>query len=256
MTDPGMDVAAATLRLHSRAFTCRGLYHAMVRDRVAGAGAPPPWTFEAFCAGPLARRLRSGPIPGLLPRPSARAHARRRVPAEWRAYFPAAILLVDAPELVGLFAASGVLVQARIAVVCIDGSPPAVVRWLRNGWRAGHRAPVGYLHDARTVVYPFFFEPLATFVRWASKELVYQDLGIGPDIRLSDPLGLASGYARRATELEELPPCSLVAYAAEKLLAMVPADPLLAPLSGNASRPAERLASVAPSPTPRRSARP
>jgi hypothetical protein len=155
----------------------------------------------------------------------------RRLPAEWRAYFPAAILLVDRPEIVELFAASGVLVQARIAVVCIDGSPSTVINWLRSGLRVGHRAPIGYLHDAKTVVYPYLFDPLATLLAISPKDLVYKDLGIRPGLGLRDPLGIANSYARHATELDEMPPCSLVAYAATELLAMVGADPLLAPLN-------------------------
>jgi hypothetical protein len=170
----------------------------------------------------------------------------RRLPAEWRAYFPAAILLVDRPELVEIFAASGVLVQARIAVVCIDGSPSRVVDWLRSGWRAGHRAPVGYLHNAKTVVYPYLFEPLATFLAVSPGDLVYRDLGIRPGAGLWDPLGLASAYARQATELDEVPPCSLIAYAATRLLAMIGTDPMLAPLGGAKPSPGPDVEVQAP----------
>jgi hypothetical protein len=231
MTLDLIDLAAEDIRLCSVAFTRRGLYHAFSRRRVA-AGRSGPWTFERFCEIPLARRLRRGPIPGLLQSPSV-ATKQRPLPAEWRAYYPAAILLVDRAEIVDLFAASGVLVQARMAVVCIDGSPSRIVNWLRHGWRAGHRAPVGYLHNAGTVVYPFLFEPLATFVRHSPEELVYKDLGIGPGVILRDPLGVASEYAGRATELDEVPPCSLIAYAATQLAAMIAADPLLAPIDDN-----------------------
>jgi hypothetical protein len=229
VTNEFIDLAAAELRVDSAAFTQRGLYHAVQRRRAA-AGDTRPVTFTAFSEGPLARRLRWAPIPGLLQGSSLRGRSRR-LPAEWRAYFPAAILLVDRPEIVELFAASGALVQARIAVVCIDGSPSTVINWLRSGLRAGHRAPVGYLHDARTVVYPYLFEPLATFLAMPSKDLVYKDLGIRPGLGLWDPLGIANSYSRQATELDEMPPCSLVAYAATELLAMVVADPLLAPLN-------------------------
>jgi hypothetical protein len=150
------------------------------------------------------------------------------VAREWEAYFPAAILLVDRPSIVDLFAASGVLVQARIAVVSVDGCPEHVVSWLVRAIRKGHRAPVGYLHDARTVLYPFLFEPLATLVDASRGEpMTYRDLGIGPGRVLRDPLGLARAYAASATSLEELPPCSVVAYAVEELLQMLPGDPML-----------------------------
>ena len=120
---------------------------------------------------------------------------------DWDACFPAAILMVDRPTVVDLFVASGALVQARIAVVCVDGTPAHVVSWLRRGLERGHRAPVGYLHDVRTVLYPFLFEPLATMVALArGSPIPYRDLGIGPGRALSDPLGLAPpGAALAAT---------------------------------------------------------
>lgn len=245
MTVEMIDLAAADLRLHSAAFTRRGLYHALSRRRVA-TGRFGPWSFERFCDGPLARRLRRGPIPGLVERASVSAKDGA-LPAEWRAYFPAAILVVDRAEIVDVFAASGVLLQARMAVVCIDGSPRRIVNWLRSGWFAGHRAPVGYLHDANTVVYPFLCEPLATFVRQSPEELVYKDLGIGPGAALRDPLGLASAYAGRASELDEVPPCSLIAYAAAQLSALIAADPLLAPMDEDAESIRGNSSGTAPS---------
>jgi hypothetical protein len=220
-----IDRAADSLRASSRAFTSKNLHHEALRLKPEGNA---PWTFEVFRDGPLARRLLTGPIAGLLP-PPCQTPDRRRLPREWFAYFPAAILLVDRREIVDLFAASGILVQGRIAVVCVDGSPEPIVHWLRAGFRRGYRAPVGYLHDANTVLYPFLCEPLATLVASSDEQLPYRDLGIGPVTLLRDPLGIASSYERTASELEELPPCSLVAYAARRLLRMIAPDSLLAP---------------------------
>ncbi len=228
--DRAIDAAAAELASTSRAFTRGNLYHAVLRTD-PGLGAR--WTLDRFCREPLARRLRRGRIPGLLPasRPRrfrAAGVANRR---EWDACFPAAILLVDRPEIVDLFAASGALVQSRIAAVCTDGTPAHVVSWLRRGIRLGHTAPVGYLHDAGTVLYPFFFEPLATLVAVSGgRELRFRDLGIGPGRPLRDLLGVAAGGASSAVFLEQIPPCALVAYAAQELLRLVSPDPLLLPM--------------------------
>jgi hypothetical protein len=222
------EAVASELRATSRAFTQACLYHAVLRARPELRAR---WSLERFCETAIARRLRKGPISGLLPIPSRR---RPRIAnsglaaREWEAYFPAAILLVDRPSIVDLFAASGVLVQARIAVVSIDGSPKHVISWLSRAIRRGHRAPVGYLHDERTVLYPFLFEPLASLVDASRGEpITYRDLGIGPGRVLRDPLGLASDYAASASDLEELPPCSLVAYAVGELFQMLPPDPML-----------------------------
>lgn len=152
-------------------------------------------------------------------------------PREWDACFPAAVLLVDSPRILDAIVATGVVVQARIAVLCVDGSPTHVVSWLRRGFRLGHRAPVGYLHDASTVLYPFFLEPLATLVA-AQKggPIAYRDLGIGPGRPLRDPLRMAGSRAARARRLADVPATSLAAYAAHELLRMVPPDPLLVPM--------------------------
>ncbi|HUJ63228.1 MAG TPA: hypothetical protein VLX92_32240 [Kofleriaceae bacterium] len=217
-----IDAAAASLRRDSRAFTRKNLFFAAAR--LGGAR-----DYDAFVAGPLARRLRAGPIAGLLPAPDPRRTVR--LPRECDAYFPAAILLVDRPELVELFAASGVLVQARIAVVCVDGTPRAVVRWLVRGIRAGYRAPVGYLHDAATVLYPFACEPLATLVEVAHARtpIVFRDLGLPPSGLPASalPFHRATGPV---VELEAPPPAAIVAYAARQLAAMLPRDPWLAPI--------------------------
>lgn len=225
-----IDRAAAELRRGSRAFTPANLYHAVLR---AEPGLGERRTLKTFCAKDLARRLRRGPIAGLLPgRRLPSRHVADVAGPEWDACFPAAILLVDRPAIVDLFVASGALIQTRIAVVCVDGTPARVVRWLTRGVLRGHRAPVGYLHDARTVLYPFFYEPFATLVAvTGGSQLMYRDLGIGPGRSLRDPLGLARAVATRAACLEELPPSSLVAYAAQELLGMIPGDPMLLPLT-------------------------
>lgn len=156
---------------------------------------------------------------------------------EWDACFPAAVLLVDRPEVVDAIVATGVVVQARIAVVCVDGSPARVVSWLRRGFCLGHRAPVGYLHDAGTVLYPFLIEPLATLVAaQRGRPIAYRDLGIGPGRPLRDPLRVATARAARARRLSEVPASSLAAYAAQELLRMVPPDPLLLPMQAETEK--------------------
>jgi hypothetical protein len=221
-----LDEIASNLRATSRAFTRKNLFHAL--RRAAGADGR---SFTEFCEGPLAARLRRGPLPGLLPPPAP--SPARRVPREWDAYFPAAILLVDRPEIVDLFAASGALVQARVAPVALNGEPAHVVRWLCRGLARGHRAPIAYLHDAATIVYPFTYEPLATLVRVSRDEpLPYADLGL-PRAGLpakAFPFTAEIPPDERIVELEQLPPAALVAFAARRALALVPPDPRLAPL--------------------------
>ena len=232
--DEAIDAAAAALGATSRAFTAGNVYYA-VRRACPELGAD--LTLPRFSAA-LVRRQRRGPIQGLLPTGGPRPASRSKVaPKEWSAYFPAAILLVDHPAIVDLFVASGVLVQARIAVVCVDGTPAPIVSWLRRGIRAGHRAPVGFLHDARTVMFPFLCQPLATLVEASRGEpLAYLDLGIGPGRPMGDPFGTTRAWVAEATYLEEIPPCSLVAHAAQELLRMTPPDLMLLPMGSSATR--------------------
>jgi hypothetical protein len=236
-----IDAAASELRASSRAFTRANLYHAFVRARPELRAR---WSLERFCDEALAPLLGRRSIAGLLPETAPRCRrgeGRRSGPTldarEWAAYFPTAILVVDRPAIVDLFAASGALVQARVAVVSADGTPARVVDWLRRGVERGHRAPVGYLHDANTSLYPFLLEPLATLVRARGRgPLAYRDLGIGPGRPLRDPLGIARADAAAATRLEEVPPCTLVAYAVQEVLRMVPPDPMLLPIQPQAPR--------------------
>ena len=236
MSDPLdalVDAAALTIASSSRAFTRRNLFFA-VRRAARERGMSMEADVDGFCAKYVEPRLRAGVMPGLLVA-SGRPTTDAVVPPEFDAYFPAAILVVDRPEVVQLFAASGVVVQARLAVVSLDGFPSHVTGWLCRGMRAGHRAPIGYLHDAATVVYPFTFEPLATWIAAAGDEpLRYVDLGIQPG-------GLAAGPAadrgKPMLELEELCPRALVAWATRALLALVPPDPMLAPLISTTPEP-------------------
>ena len=141
---------------------------------------------------------------------------------EQRAYYPAGILLVDRPEIVETFAKSGALIQARVAVVDVTGQPRDVVRWLTAGARAGHSAPVGYLHDATTVLYPFSYEPLATL---ATRDTIrFRDLGFRPGRGWRDPI-----RKKRVTSLADASPAALVSYAVRAILAMLDGDALLAP---------------------------
>jgi hypothetical protein len=217
-----LDRAAAELASSSRRYTEKNLFYAWRRRTGETID------FDGFTEGLLARRLAHGPLPGLLP-PSVPWHDAR-VPRECDAYFPKAVLLVDRPAILDLFVASGVLVTARLAVVCIDGSPSHVVAWLARGFRAGRRAPVAYLHDAATTVYPFVLEPLAST---SNSGIAYCDLGLPPRgvAAASLPFANVVPPSEVVVELEALPPGALIAYATRKALAMIPGDPLMAPLA-------------------------
>jgi hypothetical protein len=211
-----IDVAATTLRETLPVFTRGNLFHATARVAKRSLLRP---DFDAA----LARRLAHEPLDGLLHAPSPRrSHALS--PREQRAYFPAGILLVDRSDVVDLFAASGALVQARVAVVDVDGHPREVVRWLVAAARAGHGAPIGYVHDASTVLYPFFAEPLATLTARA-RDLAFRDLGF-PRAGFVDPYSRARVY-----ELEAASPSALVAYALREILGMLDRDAMLAPIA-------------------------
>lgn len=233
-----IDRAADELRASSRAFTAGNLFHAVLRaSPLLFSGM----TRARFAEGPLAERLGDGPIPGLLAASPARLPADMAAD-EWAAYFPAAILLVDRAEIVDLLAASGLLVQARVAIVALDGSPANIVSWLARGARKGRRAPVGYLHDARSIAYPFVCEPVASLVRAAGRRsIAYKDLGISHEGGLPDPLGIALSYSKKARELEEVPPASLAAYAARELSAMSPPDMMLAPIRPTTAAATKRI---------------
>lgn len=219
-----IDRCAAAIRQTFPAFTRRNLFFAV--RRACGQDIAES-QFEAS----LRARLRRGPLPGLLPSPcgwTARPLAR-----EWDAYFPKAIVLVDRPAVLDLFVASGVMPAARLAVVCIDGSPAPVVAWLRRGFRAGRRAPVLYLHDAATIAYPFAFEPLASLVLDGGDEpLPYRDLGLPP---LGAPWrryvagSLPDGEV--LFNLEAVPPAALVSFVSRRAQRMVPGDPNMLPLA-------------------------
>lgn len=222
-----IDGAAERLRESCNAFTRRHLFYAL-RQLASGLGEAIEIDFAGFVDGPLSARLRRGPIHGLLP-PSAPKLGRHRLPPEYDAYFPAAILMVEKASLVDFFAASGVLVQARIAVVALEGYPLAVTRWLCRGLREGHRAPVGYVHDSAAVAYPFLLEPLRTYLSVAAKgQLLYRDLGLPPRGAGAHTLGLQAP-CDPVRELEELPPHILISFATRALLAMTPRDEMLMP---------------------------
>ena len=149
---------------------------------------------------------------------------------EQRAYYPAAIILVDRPEVVDLFAASGALIQARVAVVDARGYPRHVLRWLVTGARAGHRAPVGYLHDEATVLYPFLFEPLATFVA-RDPAHPFRDLGFFQGRGFLDPV-----KKRRVHRLADATPSALVSFAVRGVIDMIEPDLVLSPRSTGGGR--------------------
>lgn len=219
-----IDACAHDLRAGMPAFTRRNLLFAV--RRALGEAVPK----ERFDAA-MRRRLARGPLPGLLPSPCQ--WRPPRLTREWDAYFPKAVLLVDRPAILDLFVASGAMPNAKLAVACVDGSPAPVIAWLRRGFRAGRRAPIFYLHDAATVIYPFSCEPFATLVRHASGErLIYRDLGLpplgAPAKRFADaslPVG------EPLLDLEAVPPAALVSYVMRRVLRAVPGDPNMLPLA-------------------------
>jgi hypothetical protein len=138
----------------------------------------------------------------------------------WDARFPAAVLLVDRAPILKLLMGSDAILSARIAVVCANEEPGAVVASLKRGFRAGERAPVVYIHDAATVLYPFTIEPVATLARRKGSEpLVYRDLGL-------PPLGATPRRFGDATlprdeplfHLEAIPATTLVRYCIDSAL--------------------------------------
>jgi hypothetical protein len=210
-----IDLSAESLRAELPAFTRRNLFHAAVRARGAAM------TEAAFDAA-LRRRLSRGALPGLLPERCR--WPPRRLGRGWDACLPKALLLVDRPAIVNLFAASGAVSFAELAVVCVDGTPAPVVAWLERAFQAGHRAPVLYLHDAATVVYPFTLEPFATLLRHRGDgPVVYRDLGLPPlgatGRRFRDPR-LPS--EELILDLEAIPPATLVRYCAEAARRLAP----------------------------------
>ena len=224
-------IARCAAHLHADApgFTRRNLFYAV--RRMLGADVA-EITFDVE----LRRWLSRDSIPGLLPAPIP--WTSRRLSREWDAYFPAAIVLVDRQPILDLFVASGVIPKARLAVVCIDGSPPSVVAWLQRGFRAGRRAPIVYLHDAATVVYPFMLEPLATRVRYPGQEpILYRDLGVPPrgatSALFDEP---AYDDPEPILELEAVAPTTLVRYASRAALALIPGDPNMLPLTREGER--------------------
>lgn len=229
-----IDEAAAALTACSRAYTRANLYHCW--QRLSGSDE----TLKGFVRGPLAARLARGNLDGLLP--ASQRWDGARLPREWDAYFPKVILIVDRPAILDLFIASGVVTTARLAVVCVDGSPSNVVDWLRDGFRAGHRAPVGYLHDAATAFYPFSIEPLASLIAVSNGAPIdYVDLGLPVRGALArgfpragdgatDPFASDARSGERIVALEALTPYAMIAYATRRLMAMVPGDPRMAPL--------------------------
>jgi hypothetical protein len=210
-----IDVAAAALRTESPVFSRRNLHFAVQRANGAAMTAA---SFDAA----LRRRLARGPLPGLLP-----ASPRRRSSGDeagWGGDVPRAVLLVDRPVVRHLLTAHPAIARAGVAVVCVDGSPSTVVARLTRAFAAGSHAPVVYLHDAATVIYPFSIEPLATLARRRDGQpVVYRDLGL-------PPLGAtARRFADAALrgdeplcELEAIPPATLARYCVQAVAGLVP----------------------------------
>jgi hypothetical protein len=137
-----------------------------------------------------------------------------------------AVLLVDRAATATRLAKTAAIVQAGIEVVSIDGTPRSVVARLVRRFRAGHRAPVLYLHDAATVVYPFAIEPLGTLVRHADGEpVVYRDLGLPPRGATARRFGDAAlREAEPILELKAIPTATLARYCVRSLSSLVAAD--------------------------------
>jgi hypothetical protein len=160
--------------------------------------------------------------------PARSQRPSRTVTRGQNADLPKAVLLVDRAVIVKLLVAAGATRDAGLAVVCIDGTPAPVVGRLVRAFRAGRRAPVLYLHDAASVVYPFAIEPLASLVRHRdSSPIAYRDLGLPPlgasARRFGDP---AFCRDEPILHLEDVPPATLLRYCA-KLASSLTRAPLL-----------------------------
>jgi hypothetical protein len=134
--------------------------------------------------------------------------------------------MVDRPATLARLAKTDAIARAGIDVVCIDGTPRSLVARLVRGFRAGLRAPVLYLHDAASVVYPFAIEPLATLVHLHGGEpLVYRDLGLPPlgatARRFGDP---ALRKEEPILELKAIPPTTLARYCVRSVSSLVRDD--------------------------------
>jgi len=223
-----IDRCARELVAHFPAFTRRNLLYA-VRRSLGGK------LTDADFDRALAARLTTGALEGLLPE---RCDWRlRRLTREWDAYFPAAIVLVDRASVLDLFIASGAIASGRLAVVSLEGDPPAIVAWLKRGFRAKRRAPVVYLHDARTVVHSFAFEPLATLAKFSDEPIAYRDLGLPPlGLNAQDFPNAELPHDETIFALEALPAAALVAHAAREALRLVPGDPNMLPLARGYAR--------------------
>jgi hypothetical protein len=139
-----------------------------------------------------------------------------------------AVLLVDRPATLARLAKTDAIAQAGIAVVCIDGTPRSVVARLERAFRTGLRAPVLYLHDAASVVYPFAIEPLATLVRrQEGRPIVYRDLGLPPlgatARRFGDP---TLGTNEPILELKAIGTATLARYCVKSAASLVDAEPV------------------------------
>jgi hypothetical protein len=125
--------------------------------------------------------------------------------------------LVDRPAILDLFVGCGAIAAGRLAVVCIDGRPSSIVAALRRRFREGCIAPVVYIHDSATVVYPFTLEPLASLLRaQEGGRVLYADLGLPPLGASARRFGdRTPGSNELVFELEAIPPETLVKYVTE-----------------------------------------
>ncbi len=226
-TANAIDAAAETLRGSEGAFafTRRNLFYALNR------GHEEPMSEASFDSA-LRRRLARGALSGLLPAECRwRWSAVRDAP---RTLVPDGILLLDRRAIFDLFVASGVVASARLAVVCLDGSPAPVVAWLRRVARevCAREVPVMYLHDSATVAYPFMVEPLATLVaNTGSEPFVYSDLGLPPLGTTARRFGDTTLAPEEiVTELEAIPPSALVHHCATEMRGLARNEPGAAPL--------------------------
>jgi hypothetical protein len=198
-----IDAAGVVLRADSPAFTRRNLFHAVRRAL--------PRTTEVMFDAALTRRLRRSSLDGLIVRPPAVV-----TPSD-----PRAVLVVDRPSIVHLFAACG---AGELDVVCLDGTPAATVSRLRRAFERGARAVALFAHDAATVVYPFSFEPLASLVAANEGAVAYVDLGLPPLGAAPRRFGCDALGDEMIFELEALPPMALVSHCVEASRALDPGD--------------------------------
>ncbi len=124
------------------------------------------------------------------------------------------MLLVDRPPIRDLLAKADAIASGGFAVICADGTPRPLVTRLKQEIPAGRRVAVLYLHDARTILYPFSLEPIATLLRESreGERLAYLDVGLPPLGASRERFGDSTLPDKPIFELAAIPVPALVRY--------------------------------------------